>query len=447
MKIQKIVVGWFVFIVFALVPTFGVAQISPDADKIVPTEYSGLNQDEIHIFCGKKGEKNASLTATVPNGESGNFEWLKYNEISRNFDPFPGALSGNTTSTISNLDDGCYRVNITSTSNVKSTFTAWVFNNYIRAKAEVTESDCNSFTLKGTLNSPLTISYVDLPTGQPKTMLKDIKYLWTGGEIGEKNVITYKVFDPPARNTDYTFKITDKFGCVFDTIIQYISIVTEASFTYTEQKQFNLPTNTKEAPLTVTFNNTSDNADAGKYEWFIFRDIDEIKQEAAANPGKVIDSIMVKIYSDNPDYVFEKPGSYKVKLVSKKISLEFNTTCTDTFYSEKYIVIKESFIDAPNFFTPDGKGNNEEFVVQFVSMKSVKISIFNRWGKVMHVWENNNIQGFGGSTEGSVPQSVWDGKVGGKMATPGVYYYVAEGIGRDDKRQRANGFFHLFREK
>jgi hypothetical protein len=79
-------------------------------------------------------------------------------------------------------------------------------------------------------------------------------------------------------------------------------------------------------------------------------------------------------------------------------------------------------------------------------MKTVKISIFNRWGKVLHVWENNNVQGFGPTLE-SAPQAVWDGKVGGRMATPGVYYYVVEGIGRDDKRHRANGFFHLFRDK
>ena len=79
-------------------------------------------------------------------------------------------------------------------------------------------------------------------------------------------------------------------------------------------------------------------------------------------------------------------------------------------------------------------------------MKSVKISIFNRWGKVLHVWESNNVQGFY-NTATSVPQSVWDGKVGGQMATPGVYFWVAEGTGRDGRRLKANGFFHLFRGK
>jgi gliding motility-associated-like protein len=169
-----------------------------------------------------------------------------------------------------------------------------------------------------------------------------------------------------------------------------------------------------------------------------------MKREAEANQGKVKDSIMIKIYSDSPIYVFERPGSYKVKLVSQKKS-EF-TTCFDTVYIKDYITVDTSFIEAPNFFTPDGFEGNEKFVVRFFSMKSVKISIFNRWGKVLHIWESNNVQGFGPTVE-SVPQSVWDGKVGGKVATPGVYYYIVDGIGRDDKRRRTSGFFHLFRGK
>jgi len=82
----------------------------------------------------------------------------------------------------------------------------------------------------------------------------------------------------------------------------------------------------------------------------------------------------------------------------------------------------------------------------FFSMKSVKISIFNRWGKLLHVWENNNLQGFYNTVD-KVPQSVWDGKVGGRMATPGVYFWIAEGVGRDGERRKGNGFFHLFRDK
>ncbi|MDP2338241.1 MAG: gliding motility-associated C-terminal domain-containing protein [Bacteroidota bacterium] len=434
MNRYKILVGILFISCFILVSETGFAQITSDADAVVPTEYSSGSQDKIHVFCGAKGDQNASLTATAPNGETGSFEWLKYNSLTGIFDFFSSDLSGNTTSTISNLADGCYRVHITSTSGVK-TYTAWGFNNYIEAKAEITESDCTSFTLKGTIDPLATLTYVDLPTGQSKVLAKDIQVKWLDGNVVVSRVIVSKVYDPPTKDTGYTLDVTDRFGCMVTAEATYISIVTKALFSVSVDKG--------EAPLEVTFNNESENGDPGKYEWFIFKDIDEIKREALKNPGSVIDSILEKMTNDSPVYTFENSGKYQVKLVSQKKS-EFHT-CYDIVYF-KYIVADTSFVDAPNVFTPNGDGVNDEFIVKFWSMKEIKISIFNRWGKLLHVWESNNVLGFGPTIE-SVPQSVWDGKVGGKYATPGVYYYVVEGRGRDNLRKRTSGFFHLFRDK
>lgn len=444
MKIQQIVAGLIVLSIFALVPSFGFAQISSGADAKVPTEYSSGSQDVIHIFCGNKGDTNASLTASSPGAEPANFEWLKYNAASGSFDLFITDQSGSTTSVISNLQDGCYRVNITATSGAKTTFTAWVLNNYLETTAEIPESDCTSFTLKGTISSPTTFTYVDLTTGQPKVLNKDIQVKWMEGTNTVGTFLTAKIYSPPRKDTDYALHVSDISGCFSDVVVRYISIVTKALFTYVLTDQKGLPTGKKEAPLTVTFTSISENSDADKLEWFIYKDRDEIIREAAANPGKVVDSIMDK-FIDGPNiYTFEKPGTYNVKLVSQKKS-DF-TTCFSTVYINEMIVIDESFIEAPNFFTPDGLGANEEFIVQFISMKTVKITIFNRWGRVVHKWESNNVQGFGATKE-AIPQSIWDGKVGGNLAVPGVYYYVAEGVGRDDKKRTANGFFHLFRGK
>lgn len=438
-------VGQLLFFIGVIsLPSVGLAQITSVANEVVPTAYSSGVQDFIHVFCGAKDEKNASLTANTLNGESGSFEWQKYNTASGSFVFFSSDLSGNSTSTISNLEDGGYRVKVTAASGEK-TYTAWVFNNYIDATAEIPESDCYSFTLNGTFDTPKLI-YTDLASGQPLEMNKGIEVKWMDGDNVVSRVIHSEVFDPPTKDTNYTLVVSDKFGCEAEADVQYLSIVTKASF------EFSLPDKKSdgklnEAPLEVTFTNTSENGDAGKYEWFIFKDLDKIKRESEANNGVVKDSILVVLYNDDPVYTFEETGTYKVKLVSKKLS-EF-TTCTDTFYMSDYIVIGESFIDAPNVFTPgneDGQNLNETFAVKFFSMKTVKITIFNRWGKILHVYENNNVQGFY-NTATTVPESVWDGKVGGRLATPGVYYYVAEGVGRDGKKRSANGFFHLFRGK
>lgn len=442
MKIQSIVAGLVVLIVFSLMPLLGMAQVTSNANDVVPTEYSGANQDSIHIFCGLRGEINASLTATSSNAELATFEWQKYNALTGTFDFFSSDLTGNTSSVISNLQDGAYRVNITSTSGV-TTYTTWVFNNYIETTAAITNSDCNSFTLVGTFDSPV-LTYTDLITGTSKTVDKGILVNWTAGSESVSRFLTSQIFSPPTKDTDYTLTVSDRFGCVSSSVVSYISIVTNASFTYKPEDQAKSHPTKTEAPLSVVFTNTSENGDPDKFEWFIFKDRDQIIRESEASPDQAIDSFLTKIYSESPIYIFERPGSYNVKLVSQKTS-EFNT-CFDTVYIDNFISIDTSFVEAPNFFTPNGDLANQEFVVRFFSMKSVKISIFNRWGKMVHVWESNNVQGFG-PTVASDPQSVWDGKVGGKLANPGVYYWVLEGRGRDDRRQNKNGFVHLFRNK
>lgn len=425
-----------------LAPDKGFAQITSDADAVVPTEYPSGTQDQIHVFCGQKDEKNASFTASSTKGEPARFDWSKYNSATGTFIDYTTITSEDGKSTILDLQDGCYRVKITTASG-DTTFTAWTFNNYIIATAEIPESDCNSFTLKGTIETPQ-FSYNDLLTGQPLELNKDIKVAWMDGTAVLSHVITYQNFSPPTKNTDYTFEVTDRFTCLGKANVQYISIVTKALFTYVlEGQEKKSDPNKTEAPLTVTFTNTSENGDAGKYEWFIFKDLQKIKDEIKA--GIFQDSIMVVVYDDSPVYTFEQTGTYMVKLVSKKFVSDM-LTCTDTFYMDDYIVADSSFIEAPNVFTPDGNGINDKFAIKFFSMKSVKVTILNRWGKVLHVFESNNVQGFYNTAE-TIPESVWDGKVGGKFATPGVYYYVVDGIGRDGARRKANGFFHLFRGK
>ena len=435
MNIFKLLAGLLFLSCILLFPDAGFAQITSDADAKVPTEYSSGAQDDIHVFCGLKNEKNAALTANSVNGESASFEWSKYNGST--FDVIQN--ESGTTSSISNLEDGYYRVKVTSASGV-NTYNSWVFNNYYEATAAIPQSECDYFTLQGEFETP-TFIYTDLTTGQTKELNKEIQVKWLVGGVDFSRVTKAQVFDPPTKNTVYTFEVTDRFGCLANTDIEYISIVTKAAFTFVpeDQGKYNDPLK-PEAPLTVTFTNTSGNGTPGEFEWFIFKDIQKINEEVAA--GILKDSIMEKVVSDNMVYTFEETGSYMVKLVSKKVS-EF-TTCTDTFYMDKFIVLEESFIEVPNVFTPgNGDDVNNTFAINFLSMKSMKVTILNRWGKVLHVWENNNIPGF----SKVVTESVWDGKVGGKYASPGVYYYVVEGIGRDGKKRSKSGFVHLFRGK
>ena len=169
-------------------------------------------------------------------------------------------------------------------------------------------------------------------------------------------------------------------------------------------------------------------------------DLDEIKKESEGTLQPV-DSIMIVAYNENPVFTYEQSGTYQVKLIAKNIS--DSLTCADTAYLENYIIVDTSFVAVPNVFTPNGDGTNDLFVVKFWSMKSIKIEIFNRWGKRIHFWKSDDVRGF----PDTYTATVWDGTLGGRYASPGVYYYVVEGTGRDNKKRRENGFFHLFTDK
>jgi hypothetical protein len=411
------------------VPLAGFSQITSSADAIILTEYSAGRQDNIHIFCGQKNVPAGSLTATFPSGESGNVEWTKFNASGGSFDFFSSDASGGTSSTISDLADGCYRATLTGTAGTH-VYTAWVFNDYLAVTAEIPESDCSFFKLNGNFDSPA-FSYTDLTNGQVIDINKRFQVEWKVGGDVVSQVLSFSNYDPPTHDTRYTLEVSDRFTCSGQAEVTYTSIVTKAKFSADPSEG--------EAPLRVTLTNQSENGDAGKFQWFIYKDRTVLQKEGQQNNGIVKDSIMDVLYNDNPVYTFEHSGEYRVKLVSTKVSEQ--TTCYDTAYLAGYIVADTSLIDAPNVFLPES--GNPYFLVKFQSLKRLKITIFNRWGKILQVYENNDVQGY----KGTALASAWDGKVGGKLATPGVYYYVVDAVGRDDRRRRTSGFFHLFRGK
>jgi len=74
---------------------------------------------------------------------------------------------------------------------------------------------------------------------------------------------------------------------------------------------------------------------------------------------------------------------------------------------------KEFQVYAPNIFSPDGDGLNDEFLPLFdqsLQVSEYKMLIFDRWGGV--VFETSNLE------------IGWDGKVNGKLVQRGNYIYT-----------------------
>lgn len=409
------------------------AQISaPTADATDVTNYPVFPEpDDIFIFCtiDSTVEEGMLSVSTQLEGTK-TFRWEKYNELNGTFELFSQESSDGSTSQIQNLGDGCYRSTVTIGGN-SEVDRAWVFNNWTVVNGFVSDSNCESFLLNGEFRTAV-LTYYDLSSNAELDVYKDVKVEWQqdGDKISSLQNLTF--FDPPTKDTEYTLVVFDKFGCEGTMPVMYTSIVTKAIFSADPMSG--------EGPLTVTFNNESENGSPGYYEWLFYRDIDEITEEAENSPEPV-DSILFVAYDEAPVYTYENSGSYWVKLISRHVSE--NHTCVDTFALEKYIIVDTSFVLVPNVFTPNGDGVNDNFVIKFWSMKSLEMSIYNRWGKRVHYWESGDVQGF----EGTWSETVWDGRIGGRYASPGVYYYDVLGHGRDDKNRRAHGFLHLFRDK
>lgn len=90
-----------------------------------------------------------------------------------------------------------------------------------------------------------------------------------------------------------------------------------------------------------------------------------------------------------------------------------------------------SKIYVPNAFTINADGLNDDFVVKGIYIKEYNIKIFNRWGE--KVYESNSFK------------EHWDGTFAGQNASQGVFVYLIEAKGVDNKLYHLSGDVTLLR--
>jgi gliding motility-associated-like protein len=119
----------------------------------------------------------------------------------------------------------------------------------------------------------------------------------------------------------------------------------------------------------------------------------------------------------SPMHKYDTTGKLMVSLIANR-----GTDCTDTSLVELNLIdIDPNKRVVPNVFTPNGDNKNDVFKITGgnVSCAITKMTIYNRWGKQLHeikdvdVWE-------------------WDGRIGGEIVPPGVYFYSIIGQGFED---------------
>nr|WP_294858143.1 gliding motility-associated C-terminal domain-containing protein [uncultured Fluviicola sp.] len=218
-------------------------------------------------------------------------------------------------------------------------------------------------------------------------------YVWNNG-------VTNGISFTPGFTQTYTVTGTDINGCVNTdqvtvTIVPLPIAVVSADITE------GFPA------LTVNFDNNSLNATS--YNW-------SFGNGAQANSNN----------TSGEQYVYTNPGEYLVILTAA------NGLCTDT---DSLLItvnpLPDPIVMVPNIFTPNGDNNNDTFFITVSYVKSVKVTIVNRWGDKMCMYDN--VQGY------------WDGSWNGNIASEGVYFFTYEIEGVNGKVLTGQGDIQLIR--
>lgn len=121
-------------------------------------------------------------------------------------------------------------------------------------------------------------------------------------------------------------------------------------------------------------------------------------------------------------------GEYWVVLTAKN-----SIGCLDTASVKITVTAPDPIYEIPNVFSPNGDGKNDTFqLINPENIGATSITIFNRWGNIVH--ENTSLN------------FSWDGKTQTDDACfAGVYFYQVKITGLNGKEIEEQGYVHLIR--
>jgi len=397
-----------------LLPATILAQLTaPGMNAVRFTSYPSAPavKDPVFIYCNSSGTAKGSLNAVSPGGTGPfTFSWYKWSDAANGFTVFLSTETGVMNSTISNLDEGGYRVNISNGSGYNTNLTAWIFTDRPAAFGKLQNRTCDYVALSGKAAVD-TFFYSDPSGGQRIRLPNGVRFLWSSDPV---SAIPYpdidinpQTFNPPLVDVTYKLQVNDSMGCSAESSFFYESIHVKADFS--------VEPSSGEAPLEVTF--TDKSVRAATYKWEFGDD-------------------SVSVLSNPKPHTYYIPDEYSVKL-----TIESALHCIDSVRFEK-IVVDDSKLEIPNVFTPNEDGINDKFMVNKTSLKYISVSIFSR----------NGIKVYDFYGEGQILKEWdgWDGHVrnSSARASPGVYFYIIKALGWDDIRydsKEYRGFVYLYR--
>jgi gliding motility-associated-like protein len=216
-------------------------------------------------------------------------------------------------------------------------------------------------------------------------------YLWPHNNTTLDSLWVY-----PSVTTNYVVNVSDE--------CQTFSVPSIATVIVIEPNaNFEISSNTLMIGLPIAFQNTSTNASF--YSWSF---------------GEGTTSSLV-----NPINTYYLDSTYYITLIATD-----NKGCTDTI--TKPITIKEElYIYIPNTFTPDDDEHNCYFYGSFIGLKSLEVSIYNRWGELIFEAADLNFE--------------WDGKYGNTDVQSGAYSWRINYVTIKGQSETISGHVNVIR--
>jgi gliding motility-associated-like protein len=117
------------------------------------------------------------------------------------------------------------------------------------------------------------------------------------------------------------------------------------------------------------------------------------------------------------------------------IILESFNNCVryDTIYIQE---LAEMQVYLPNAISPNQDGINDQMTINGLNMRSIDATIFDRWGSIVHRYNNNNP---------GTREDLWDGTFNGKINEAGVYTYLIKVISNRGEEQIVSGNVAIIR--
>ena len=406
---------------------------SGTANRLDSLDYpDSPGQDPLFVFYQTQGVYTpGSLTATLPGSGSYNFQWSRYNPDIPGFEPIFSPETGTQSSTITDLEEGGYQVRVFDGNGTDTTLLAWVMLDNLIARVDKTEDNklpsdyytCEKLAVYGYVTTD-TFLYFDPVSHTADMLTPDYTFKWTSDNDdlripGDSIFLAPNLtFAPPFKDTWYILTATDDLGMKDVDSVFYESIQTKAKFKVEYYDKvtgewdesltgsWSKDKGSLDAMLTVRFVNESENG--ARFDWVFLDTLGGIKQEA-----------LTYDVEEMPEYTYETADKYYYPYMFS-VSEE---GCIDSVKMDAGIFVVPSQLAIPNVFTPNGDGVNDLFIFKHQSLKSCRVTIVDRTGKVAYKREIDDIYEWDG----------WDGNMheSDRRAPEGQYYYVVEATGYD----------------